>query len=632
MGGNHEKLAAVVAHLRTLAMRERSTGATAAATAPGTGPSRGTGAQEGAAPTLLLPPPSLPFPVAPLVPPARPSGAAPAPAELARPDEGSDAADTLPPLEGHTPRSLAQDTPDLSGQCLSGGLGKATPPHCSAEADATAFRSIGSPRSADLCSVAVTTLSGDFGAGVVSPTAPREMTLLGGLPERVGAPPCQAAPGPPPRGQPQQPQQQPQQQQQQQNLRPAVNRMQTPQQRVTQPLTPPPTPQQPMPPPLMGQGMNPMMMGTPMGAPMNPAMMMGMNPMMLAMGQGNAMFPQMNPMMMGMQQGAGLDPAMNPLMMGMNTGGMPQPMMPMNMMAAPAPGRGVSLAAAPLGRPAPLQTAKRPAACLSSVQFPDSYLPAESRRCVRCAQSSCEAYLMYVDENYSLQQFHMTGGAKEITIGRHSSCTLCLCRRDQTMSRMHAAVKCVRNSDVGHTTSFVIRDTSTGGTAVNTDKVSKPRELRDGDHVFLGQCPVSLFFFRPNTCDNPAFEGILGIPGTGLTKKWIPRHCCITQDVLLLFKKKNVGHTRTPSPQTQCHASSRRLFHTGPLPSRTCRTLRSKGQGARLLPRLCGTRLTEPDTHVPVRLATNRRALGEGSEGCHQCLTHQPAQDTVLRD
>ena len=279
---------------------------------------------------------------------------------------------------------------------------------------------------------------------------------------------------------------------------------------------------------MMGQGVNPIAMG------MNP-MMMGMNPMMMGMGAGGAMFPPMGPMMMGMQQGAALDQTVNPMMLGLGTG----------MMAGPAPFRGVPAPpqAAP-ARLAPVRMAQKSATCLSLIQFPDSYLPAESRRCVRCMQASSEAYLMYIDENYGQQQFHLTAGARDVTVGRHPSCTLSLCRRDQTLSRMHAAIKCVRNSDVGHTASFVLRDTSTVGTAVNTEKIARARELRDGDHIFLGQCPVSLFFFRPNTCDNPPFEGILGIPTTGITKKWTQRHCCITQDALLLFKKKNVcNHT-----------------------------------------------------------------------------------------
>ena len=140
---------------------------------------------------------------------------------------------------------------------------------------------------------------------------------------------------------------------------------------------------------MMGQGVNPMMMGNPMGATMGPgnamfppmnAMMMGMNPMMLAMGQGNAMFPQMGPMMMGMQQGAPLDQSMNPMMMGMNTGRMQPQMVPVNMVPAPGQGRGVPLAA-PYGRASPPRAAKKSATCLSLIQFPDSYLPAESRRC-----------------------------------------------------------------------------------------------------------------------------------------------------------------------------------------------------------------------------------------------------------
>lgn len=557
MGGNQQKLAAVIAHLRGLAAQEgrprTALGSTGGAPAVSSGSCAAV--PEAGGPALLPPPslPSLPPPIAPplapptaadkgsdaadpLPPPSLPSLPPPIapslPPPLAPPtaaDEGSDAADPLPPLEGHTPRCLAQGTPGSGGLCSSGTLGRATPPHCSTEPDITDFQSVGSPRgSSDLCSVAVTTLSGDFAAGVV----PREMALLSCLPEHVGMPPYQAAPRPPPAGLQQQQQQQQQQYQQQQQ-----------QQGLTPPL-----------PPMMGQGMNPMMVGNPMGVAMNP-MMMGMNPMVLAMGQGGAMFPQMNPMMVGMPQGPALDQTMGPLMMGMGAGGMP-PMVPMNVTAPP------------LGRTSPPRAPLRKAAtCMSLVQFPDSYLPAESRRCVRCAQAASEAYLMYVDENCVQQQFHMTAGAKDITIGRHTTCTLCLCRRDQTISRMHAAVRCVRNSDVGHTTAFILRDTSTTGTAVNGERLTKPRELRDGDHIFLGQCPVSLFFFRPNTCDNPAFEGILGIPGTGITKKWTQRHCCITQDLLLLFKKKNVG--QTPRPPVSSSSLSRRLVHTHRTPSQS---------------------------------------------------------------
>ena len=264
---------------------------------------------------------------------------------------------------------------------------------------------------------------------------------------------------------------------------------------------------------------------------MVPVMGMPMNPMMAGM--------PMNPMMAGMSP---MGMQMNP-MMGMNSVAIPMaPMMQYQnpQMAAMYP----PSVAAPRG-PAPrssgkeLEIGKRPVEPEKILPFPEVTLPPEQRRHVETETTGTTAFLL-LPQPEGVTVTKLSAETTDVTLGRHPDCNLQISRDEPSVSRFHAIVKCIPSTtDDTKSCKFVIRDTSTCGTVLNNAKLLQPLELEDGDRLFFGAAPFSLFFMRPNTCANPSYEGILSLPVPGSSKRWSEKYCCIARDSILVFNQCN---------------------------------------------------------------------------------------------
>ena len=267
---------------------------------------------------------------------------------------------------------------------------------------------------------------------------------------------------------------------------------------------------------------------------MVPMMGMPMNPMMAGM--------QMNPMMTGMSP---MGMQMNP-MMAMNSVAIPMaPMNPMmqfqnpQMAAMYSPSMAAPRGPAPRSSGKELEIGKRPVEPEKILPFPEVTLPPEQRRHVETETSGTTAFLL-LPQPEGVTVTKLSAETTEVTLGRHPDCNLQISRDEPSVSRFHAVVKCIpSNTDDSKSCKFVIRDTSTCGTVLNSTKLLQPLELEDGDRLFFGAAPFSLFFMRPNTCAKPSYEGILSLPTPGSSKRWSEKYCCIARDSILVFNQCN---------------------------------------------------------------------------------------------
>ncbi|MER3492546.1 MAG: peptide-binding protein [Mastigocladus sp. ERB_26_2] len=75
------------------------------------------------------------------------------------------------------------------------------------------------------------------------------------------------------------------------------------------------------------------------------------------------------------------------------------------------------------------------------------------------------------------------------TIGRDRTCGICVC--DRRVSRRHAAIQYIENSD--YSGFYLVDFSSTNGTFVNGEPVYRPIKLQDGDHIRLGSMTFSFY-------------------------------------------------------------------------------------------------------------------------------------------
>jgi len=193
--------------------------------------------------------------------------------------------------------------------------------------------------------------------------------------------------------------------------------------------------------------------------------------------------------------------------------------------------------------PVVLEVGKRPVEPEPKYSYPEVKLPPPKRRTVETETDSCEAYLIFVNQDGKFIKTKLSTEVPELMMGRHPDCKLQISRDEQSISRFHAAVRCVPASSTNQKSAkgykFIIRDQSSCGTGLNSSKVTQPLELMDGDRLFFGAAPFSLFFLRPKTCAHPSYEGEIQMQGTSVTKRWSTYHGCIARDALLLFDKKD---------------------------------------------------------------------------------------------
>jgi len=227
---------------------------------------------------------------------------------------------------------------------------------------------------------------------------------------------------------------------------------------------------------------------------------------------------------------------MNPMAaMGMPMGGMPM------MQLGPQHQRMVH-AGGPKSAPATLDVGKRPSEPEPKYSYPEVKIPREKRRNVETETDSSEAYLVFVQQDGKFVKTRLSSEVTELTLGRHPECKLQISRDEPSVSRFHAAVRSVaipapKGTKAG--CKFILRDQSSCGTALNSSRLTQPLELEDGDRLFFGAAPFSLFFLRPKTCSNPSYEGELQMQITSVSKRWQSCYCCIARDVLLVFDKCN---------------------------------------------------------------------------------------------
>jgi len=221
---------------------------------------------------------------------------------------------------------------------------------------------------------------------------------------------------------------------------------------------------------------------------------------------------------------------------GMGMGGMPgmggmggMPMMQMGMQPQ-CMNQGM-----PKPAPAVLEVGKRPKEPEPKYAYPEVKLPRDKRRVVETEENSSEAYLIFIQDNKFIKT-KLSAEVPELTLGRHPDCKLRISREEPSVSRFHAVVKCLPAKGSKPYCKFVIRDQSSCGTALNNTRLTQPLELEDGDRLFFGGAPFSLFFIRPKTCADPSYEGEIQML---IGKKWCPFYACISRDVLLLFDKCN---------------------------------------------------------------------------------------------
>jgi len=195
-----------------------------------------------------------------------------------------------------------------------------------------------------------------------------------------------------------------------------------------------------------------------------------------------------------------------------------------------------------------LEVGKRPTEPEPKYAFPDVKTPDCRRRKVETEVSSTEAYLMFVNAEGKLIKTKLSTDVPDLTLGRHPDCKLQISRDEPSVSRFHASVKALPFTPANGGKSycrFILRDMSSCGTGLNSSRLTHPVELEDGDRLFFGQAPFSVFFMRPKTCSKPSYEGELQMQGTSLGKRWSECYCCVARDVLLVFDKCNDSLPKT---------------------------------------------------------------------------------------
>lgn len=165
-------------------------------------------------------------------------------------------------------------------------------------------------------------------------------------------------------------------------------------------------------------------------------------------------------------------------------------------------------------------------------------LPQDARRNVVC-RPCADAFLFFY-RDAELTQFRLSPAKSAITIGRHNDVAVQVSRTEQSVSRWHATIipTSLGVTDGSNATKYVFKDISTYGSFVNGRKVVE-QELLDGDKIHLGGMEEGVFFLRPNTCERPAFEGLVYKHSPAFHKQWQPRWMVLGRECILYFKKKD---------------------------------------------------------------------------------------------